>query len=70
MSPNQLAERCRYNKEMAEPDGFRLGPPRYFVPICVKTSVGFIAGPSGFVEFPNRREAQAAAPIIARRNVT
>jgi hypothetical protein len=57
MSPNQLAERCRYNK-------------RYFVPICVKTSVGFIAGPSGFLEFPSRREAEEAAPIIARRNVT
>ena len=31
---------------------FRLreGPPRYFLPICVQTSLGFVGGPSGYQE--------------------
>ncbi len=59
--------RCCY-KEEADRKGFRLSPSRYFVPICIERSVGFIGGPSGFVEFPSRREAEEAAPIIARRD--
>jgi len=26
------------------------GPPRYYLPICVKTPLGFMGGPSGYVE--------------------
>ena len=30
--------------------GLSFGPRRYFVPVCVKTPLGFIGGPSGYCE--------------------
>ncbi len=60
MNVDELAERCRTM-------GLRLGPPRYFVGFCENQHL-FYNGPSGFVEFPSRREAEEAAPIIARKD--
>jgi len=32
--------------------GLSFGPPRYFVPVCVRRSWGFLGGPSGYCEVP------------------
>ena len=42
-----------------------LGPPRRFVPICVRHPYGFIGGPSGYVE-----SETAKAPIIAEHEMS
>ena len=39
-----------------------LGPPRYFVPVCVRTPGGFVGGPSGYAEVPADRVPDG--PII------
>ena len=26
------------------------GPPRYYLPICIRTPLGFLGGPSGYME--------------------
>ena len=62
MNVDKFAERCHTI-------GLWLGPPRYFVGFCENRHL-FYNGPSGFIEFSNRREAEAAAPIIARRDTT
>lgn len=28
----------------------REGPPRYYRPVCARTSLGFVGGPSGYME--------------------
>ncbi len=38
------------------------GPPRYFVPICVLTPVGFIGGPSDYQEVGEDEKDQG--PIV------
>ena len=40
------------------------GPPRYFLPVCVLTSAGFIGGPSGYQEVGE--DEQNRGPIIER----
>ncbi len=39
------------------------GPPRYFLPICVLTPLGFIGGPSGYMEV-GEDEKDAGALIV------
>lgn len=41
---------------------WREGPPRYFVPVCIKLPWGFLGGPSGYKEVPP--EALPNGPII------
>ncbi len=28
------------------------GPPRYYLPICILTNIGYSGGPSGYMEIP------------------
>ena len=40
----------------------QVGPPRYFVPVCVRTPIGFVGGPSGYIEVPEAERDRG--PII------
>jgi len=40
-----------------------VGPRRYFVPVCIRTKLGFIGGPSGYCE-TTEENAKGARPII------
>ncbi len=40
----------------------REGPPRYFCPICVRTQIGFVGGPSGYLEVTEAEKDRG--PII------
>jgi len=42
-----------------------LGPARYFVPVCVRTPLGFVGGPSGYHEV-TEAEARDAGPIVVK----
>ena len=40
----------------------REGPPRYFLPVCVCTPLGFIGGPSGYQEVGE--DEQERGPVL------
>jgi len=42
------------------------GPPRYFLPVCVLTPVGFVGGPSGYQEVTEGEAGRG--PIIVEEN--
>jgi len=43
-------------------DHIRLGPPRVYRPICICTPLGFIGGPSGYLEA--RPDQQDVGPVV------
>ena len=38
------------------------GPPRYYLPVCVETPLGFIGGPSGYMEVG--KDERDRGPVI------
>jgi len=46
---------------MANPDVSE-GPPRYYLPVCVLTPVGFVGGPSGYQEVGENEKERG--PVI------
>jgi len=38
------------------------GPPRYFLPVCVRTALGFVGGPSGYQEVGE--DEQERGPVL------
>ena len=47
---------------------FHEGPPRYFLPICVQTPMGFLGGPSGYQEV-GEDERDRGSVIVAAADV-
>jgi len=41
------------------------GPPRYFLPVCVLTPLGFVGGPAGYQEV-SEDQATGRGPIIVK----
>lgn len=50
-------------------DGMTLGPPRYYRPVCIRVgSLGFIGGPSGYVEVSESE--RDSGPVIVEAKET
>jgi len=45
------------------------GPPRYYLPICVKRPLGFCGGPSGYQEIPEN-EIERGCVVVKPDNET
>ncbi len=49
------------------PNCYREGPPRYYLPICVLTPLGFIGGSSGYMEVGEDEKGRGLV-IVERTN--
>jgi len=39
-------------------------PPRYFAPVCIRTPLGFLGGPSGYCEVSESEKGQGPAEVV------
>lgn len=46
----------------------RCGPPRYFVPVCIRRECGYLGGPSGYEEVTAEEADRGPIIIKAKEN--